>query len=507
MLLSNPPSASSTASCSICIDRLKSPIALPCGHVYCHECILSTIQQVTPHTTRHNCPTCRSPYSTVNIDPSFVPAHLRQYITPGIRRLYMEDPLEPSYPGAFSGVMPDKELARILAENASLRTSCALWQRRAEVQAAATIGLIGLTRFARDRAVELKAERDDLKRRCDELLRKYEPQNVVYEPPVSSSALKMPSAPQFHGQPVASLLADVSSLQEHLRPSSPLGLSLISLPSASSELDCEDDLLRAERTFASASTAYPAGPSAFSAASTSYPAVPTSYSTGSPVRSPIPRAYQPPPPQTCLPPSPCPSPSPSSSTSRLPRLRSPRMPSPPHPNAIASASHTPDSPSRSAVGRDALSSPGEVVPPSSHSDDHDQGRVAKRRRVNEQTRGHVHGHAPPEDMSPGAPKRRKTESLSPGTQTPAPSRAPSPKVPAIGRGDGVLMSSSSRTASRPCSLGQDVSTVSTAFPARGTGSPTVNVPCRTPALRDIRLPVSPYCSPPITTTRPLSPVL
>ncbi len=78
-----------------------------------------------------------------------------------------------SWPSASSGALTDKDIARIMAENESLRTSCGLWQRRAEVQAAATIGLIGLTRFARDRAVELKQERDSLRTKYEAFKRKY----------------------------------------------------------------------------------------------------------------------------------------------------------------------------------------------------------------------------------------------------------------------------------------------------------------------------------------------
>ncbi|KAF4569586.1 hypothetical protein EYR40_008564 [Pleurotus pulmonarius] len=241
-----PNTSMSSSACSICIDRLKAPIALPCGHVYCHECILNTIHQITPYTTQHNCPTCRAPFSTVNIDPNFVPSHLRQYITPSIRKLYMEEQMD-SWPSASSGALTDKDIARIMAENESLRTSCGLWQRRAEVQAAATIGLIGLTRFARDRAVELKQERDSLRTKYEAFKRKYahleadDPETTFSPPRSPSSQFPEPSLPEMpSSHPISSLLAEGTVPRSALQPpeaESPLGLSLLSLPDAAPQLE------------------------------------------------------------------------------------------------------------------------------------------------------------------------------------------------------------------------------------------------------------------------------
>lgn len=43
------------ASCPICLDDLEDAAsAIPCGHIYCHECILVWVRQ------RNRCPLCRA---------------------------------------------------------------------------------------------------------------------------------------------------------------------------------------------------------------------------------------------------------------------------------------------------------------------------------------------------------------------------------------------------------------------------------------------------------------
>ncbi|KAJ8508695.1 hypothetical protein ONZ45_g9057 [Pleurotus djamor] len=162
----------------------------------------------------------------------------------------MDDSMLPNvWPSASSGALTDKDIARIMAENESLRSTCSLWQRRAEVQSAATMGLIGLTRFARDRAVELKQERDKLRLKYESLKRKYAhleaqdaettfspPRSPMIEVPEPSHAQLPPS------HPIGSLLAEATTSyprqsQAPLRPESPLGLSLLSLPDSAPQLE------------------------------------------------------------------------------------------------------------------------------------------------------------------------------------------------------------------------------------------------------------------------------
>ncbi|TFK21774.1 hypothetical protein FA15DRAFT_672237 [Coprinopsis marcescibilis] len=159
------------ATCAICYDEFKRPVSLPCGHIFCTECIVNTIQAITPPRTLHTCPTCRVCYSIAPINAAAIPAHLRPFVTSSIRRVYLDAPIKEEAPSS-SSTAPTDELARLRAENQTLRNHCLLWRRRAELHGAATLGLLDFSRMVRDQAVTLAQERDELKKECRSLKRK-----------------------------------------------------------------------------------------------------------------------------------------------------------------------------------------------------------------------------------------------------------------------------------------------------------------------------------------------
>ncbi|RDX54092.1 hypothetical protein OH76DRAFT_1341698 [Lentinus brumalis] len=157
-------------TCIVCLDTLKDPAALPCGHVFCYDCLIRLIRSTTPFTGNHFCPTCKQPYTISNVDPNLVPHHLRSYITPSVRKLFLEYTIPPPAKATSSS----SESERLRAENASLKTCCFVWRKRAAVHAAATLGLVGLARLARDYGLQMKKEKDEFEAKYNELKKKME---------------------------------------------------------------------------------------------------------------------------------------------------------------------------------------------------------------------------------------------------------------------------------------------------------------------------------------------
>ena len=92
-----------------------------------------------------------------------IPPNLRAFVTPSIRRLYIEEKEEENNIPIASSL---PEISRLQAENHALRNQCDMWQKRAEIQGSANLNLIKLANTIRDQASHLARERDELQRHC-----------------------------------------------------------------------------------------------------------------------------------------------------------------------------------------------------------------------------------------------------------------------------------------------------------------------------------------------------
>ncbi|KAF8347996.1 hypothetical protein F5887DRAFT_881394 [Amanita rubescens] len=157
------------AACNICTNDLISPVCLPCGHVFCNDCIFRAIRAIAPLTTMHHCPTCETSYSTATLDPAAVPPHLKANLLPSIRKIHFGGPSMPAQPSSSSDADLQTENARLRAENAALQKNCSMWRKRAEAHSSSTLGLLQMMRLTREQAMQAARQRDELRRKCEVL--------------------------------------------------------------------------------------------------------------------------------------------------------------------------------------------------------------------------------------------------------------------------------------------------------------------------------------------------
>jgi hypothetical protein len=119
---------------------------------------------------------------SAGIDPSLVPNELRAHILPAVRKVFLEplrNPQKCLLPTTTSPVAEQQAQAGtgvpsappLECNEARLRSQRNEWRSRAQMHAAATLGLVGLARLARDHALRMQSERDQMQRRYLELKR------------------------------------------------------------------------------------------------------------------------------------------------------------------------------------------------------------------------------------------------------------------------------------------------------------------------------------------------
>ncbi|KAG2137604.1 uncharacterized protein EDB93DRAFT_760077 [Suillus bovinus] len=77
------------AECGICLEDIKKPVCVPCGHVHCEKCLRAHISSGND-AMKSSCPSCRSIFYIAMPDLSFVPKKYHDFMVPSVRKLYLD---------------------------------------------------------------------------------------------------------------------------------------------------------------------------------------------------------------------------------------------------------------------------------------------------------------------------------------------------------------------------------------------------------------------------------
>ncbi|KAK0501645.1 hypothetical protein EDD18DRAFT_1143678 [Armillaria luteobubalina] len=111
--------------CSICFYDYTEPVSIPCGHVYCMQCLSEYISSSGPDRLTASCPTCRASFSIVIPELHSLSNQFHRYITPSLRRIFIESNPSKSYEELKQKFKVSEACnATLKRENLELQTSC-----------------------------------------------------------------------------------------------------------------------------------------------------------------------------------------------------------------------------------------------------------------------------------------------------------------------------------------------------------------------------------------------
>ncbi|KAJ3735066.1 hypothetical protein DFJ43DRAFT_1060370 [Lentinula guzmanii] len=170
--------------CTICLSEMNDPVCIPCGHLYCSQCLSDYIASSSEDGYTTLCPTCRALFSIVSPELTCLPKHVHRYITPSIRRVYLDSSAVQSLQQKL--VTSQNQVRNLKKESERLMLFCEKYQNASDVhadgEAKARLEVERLTRLLREQklateeaeeeTLEWKERHDDLKKQLNEASKK-----------------------------------------------------------------------------------------------------------------------------------------------------------------------------------------------------------------------------------------------------------------------------------------------------------------------------------------------
>ncbi|KAF8972775.1 hypothetical protein BDZ97DRAFT_1782608 [Flammula alnicola] len=78
------------SQCSICLSTFKDPVCLPCGHLYCKECLSEHVNVPANQEMTSTCPDCRATFNITIPDLTYLPKKYHPFISHAVRRVYID---------------------------------------------------------------------------------------------------------------------------------------------------------------------------------------------------------------------------------------------------------------------------------------------------------------------------------------------------------------------------------------------------------------------------------
>ncbi|KAK0436861.1 uncharacterized protein ARMOST_17152 [Armillaria ostoyae] len=152
-----------SGQCTICLCDYKEPVSIPCGHVYCMQCLSDYISTSGKDGFTAKCPTCRAKFTIVVPELHSVAKQFHRYVTPSIRRVFIEPNPSETYEELKHRLeVSEARNAALERDNRDLMNSCERYMAESAAHARGERGaIIELQRVKRQLEAERKVAKEE----------------------------------------------------------------------------------------------------------------------------------------------------------------------------------------------------------------------------------------------------------------------------------------------------------------------------------------------------------